>query len=169
MLVDSYLVSAGCRIILNALYKMQGVFLCNFLRTNFLKPLDKRKRLFYNIIQNKRVEHTYIETYVQRERTIFMTTSTARKIEPQAREIMMTVCEKKDNLTAQKLAGLTMLVLIGFALLSGSEFAALAIVSPMALAAVFSKEKILDFGIFYIKKPTAPPRKFSPKTAQERR
>ena len=98
-----------------------------------------------------------------------MTTSTARKIEPQAREILMTVCEKKDNLTAQKLAGLTMLVLIGFALLSGSEFAALAIVSPMALAAVFSKEKILDFGIFYIKKPTVPPQKFSPKTAQERR
>lgn len=169
MLVDSYLVSAGCRIILNALYKMQGVFLCKFLRTNFLKPLDKRKRLFYNIIQNKRVEHTYIETYVQRERTIFMTTSTARKIEPQAREIMMTVCEKKDNLTAQKLAGLAMLVLIGFALLSGTDFAGLAIVSPMALAAVFSKEKVLDFGIFCIKKPTAPPRKFSPKTAQERR
>ena len=98
-----------------------------------------------------------------------MTTSTARKIEPQAREIMMTVCEKKDNLTAQKLAGLAMLVLIGFALLSGTDFAGLAIVSPMALAAVFSKEKVLDFGIFCIKKPTAPPRKFSPKTAQERR
>ncbi len=148
---------------------MQGVFLCKFLRTNFLKTLDKCKRLFYNIIQNKRVEHTYTETYVQRERTIFMTTSTARKIEPQAREIIMTVCEKKDNLSAQKLAGLAMLVLIGFALLSGTEFAALAIVTPMALAAVFSKEKVLDFGIFGVRKSTVPPRKFSPKTAQERR
>lgn len=43
---------------------MQGVFLCKISRTNFSKTLDKRKRLFYNIIQNKRVEHTYIETYV---------------------------------------------------------------------------------------------------------
>lgn len=93
----------------------------------------------------------------------------ARKIEPQAREIVMTVCEKKDELTAQKLAGLAMLVLIGFALLSGTELSALAIVAPMALAAVFSKEKVLDFGIFCIKKPTVRPRKFSPKTAQERR
>lgn len=78
----------------------------------------------------------------------------------------MTVCEKKDNLAAQRLAGLAMLLLIGFAMLSGTELAALAIVSPMALAAVFSKEKVLDFGIFAVKRPTAPPRKFSPKTAQ---
>lgn len=96
-----------------------------------------------------------------------MTTSTARKIESQTREIVMTVCEKKDNLAAQKLAGLAMLVLIGFALISGTELAALAIVSPMALAAVFSKEKLLDFGIFAVKKPTVRPRKSSPKTAQD--
>ena len=98
-----------------------------------------------------------------------MTTSTARKIEPQAREIIMTVCEKKENLSAQKLAGLAMLVLIGFALLSGTELATLAIVAPMALAAVFSKEKVLDFGIFGVRKSTVPPRKFSPKTAQGQR
>lgn len=98
-----------------------------------------------------------------------MTTSTARKIEPQAREIMMTVCEKKDDLKAQRLVGLAMLILIGFALLSGTEFASLAIVAPMALAAVFSKEKVLDFGIFGVRKSTVSPRKFSPKTAQERR
>lgn len=80
-----------------------------------------------------------------------MTTSTARKIEPQAREIVMTVCERKNDLAAQKLAGLAMLVIIGFTLLSGTEFAALAIVAPMALTAVLSKEKILDFGIFRYK------------------
>ncbi len=96
-----------------------------------------------------------------------MTTSTARKIEPEARKIVMTVCEKKESLTAQRLAGFAMLVLIGFALLSGTELAALAIVSPMALAAMFSKEKLLDFGIFRIKKPTVRSRKFSPKTAQD--
>lgn len=101
------------------------------------------------------MEHTYIETYVQRERTIFMTTSTARKIEPQAREIVMTVCEKKDTLKAQRLAGFAMLVLIGFALLSGTELSALAIVAPMAFAAVFSKEKVLDFGIFWCKKDSS--------------
>lgn len=117
------------------------------------------------------MEHTYTETYVQRERTIFMNTGAARKIEPQTREIVMTVCKNKDDLavqslTAQRLAGLAMLILIGFALLSGTELAALAIVSPMALAAVFSKEKLLDFGIFCIKKPTVRPRKFSPRTAQ---
>lgn len=95
-----------------------------------------------------------------------MTTSTARKIEPKT-EILMTVCEKKDNLAAQKLAGLAMLVLIGFALISGTELAALAIVSPMALAAVFSKEKVLDFGIFTVKRPTVRPRRSSPKTAQD--
>lgn len=95
-----------------------------------------------------------------------MTTSTARKIEPKT-EILMTVCEKKDNLAAQKLAGLAMLLLIGFALISGTELAALAIVSPMALAAVFSKEKVLDFGIFTVKRSTVRPRKFSPKTAQD--
>lgn len=146
--------------------KKQGVFLCNFSRTNFPKTLDKSKRLFYNIIQNKSLEHTYIETYVQRERTIFMTTSTARKIESQASKIVMTVCDKKESLAAQRLAGLAMLVLIGFALLSGTELAALAIVAPMALAAVFSKEKLLDFGIFCIKKSVIRSRKFSPKTAQ---
>ena len=97
-----------------------------------------------------------------------MTTSTARKIEPKT-EILMTVCEKKDNLAAQKLAGLAMLVLIGFALISGTELAALAIVSPMALAAVFSKEKVLDFGIFTVKRSTVRPRKSSPKTAQGQR
>lgn len=98
-----------------------------------------------------------------------MTTSTARKIEPQTREIVMTVCKKKDDLAAQKFAGIAMLVLIGFALLSGTELAALAIVSPMALAAVFSKEKVLDFGIFCIKKPTARPQRFFRKTAQGKR
>lgn len=46
---------------------MQDAFLLKFLRTNFLKALDKLKRLFYNNIQNKRVEHTYIETNVQKK------------------------------------------------------------------------------------------------------
>lgn len=95
-----------------------------------------------------------------------MTTSTARKIEPRAREIVITVCEREESLVPQRLAGLAMLALIGFALLSGTELAALAIVSPMALAAVFSKEKVLDFGIFRIKKSTVRPRRFSPKRAR---
>lgn len=98
-----------------------------------------------------------------------MTTSTARKIEPQPREIVMTVCEREETLVPQRLAGIAMLVLIGFALLSGTELATLAIVSPMALTAVFSKEKVLDFGIFRIKKPTARPRGSSPKTARVKR
>lgn len=114
------------------------------------------------------MEHTYTETYVQMERTIFMMNSTARKIEPQTRKIVMTVCKKRDDLAAQRLAGAVMLVLIGFTLISGTELAALAIVAPMALAAVFSKEKVLDFGIFRIKRPTVRPQKFSPKTAQGR-
>lgn len=81
----------------------------------------------------------------------------------------MTVCDKKESLAAQRLAGLSMLVLIGFVLLSGTELAALVIVAPMALAAVFSKEKLLDFGIFPKIKFTARPRKFSPKKARGRR
>ncbi len=98
-----------------------------------------------------------------------MTTSTARKIESQTRKIVMTVCENKNDLSAQKLAGLAMLVIIGFAMLSGTEFSALAIVTPMALAAVFSKEKVLDFGIFGVKKSNVQPRRFSPRTAQGQR
>lgn len=100
-----------------------------------------------------------------KERTIFMTTSTARKIEPQTKKITMTVCEKKENLAAQKFAGLVMMIFIVLAMISGTELSALAIVSPMALTAIFSKEKVLDFGIFCIKKPTVRPQKFSPKTA----
>ncbi|MCM1329744.1 MAG: hypothetical protein NC253_09930 [Ruminococcus sp.] len=94
-----------------------------------------------------------------------MNASTARKLEPQ-RKIVMTVCENGENLVPQRLAGLGMLVLIAFALFSGTEFAALAIVSPMALAAVFSGEKLLDFGIFPKIRLRVKPRKFSRKKAR---
>lgn len=95
-----------------------------------------------------------------------MNTSTARKIEVQPKRIAITVFERRDSLAPQRLAGLAMLVLIGFALLSGTELAALAIVSPMALAAIFSKEKVLDFGIFPKIRFKSKPQKFSPKTAR---
>ncbi len=65
------------------------------------------------------------------------------------REIKLTVRKKAENpLAAQKLAGAAALAfsLVGLAL--GGDFSAAAVMIPPALAAVFSKEKLLDFGIF---------------------
>lgn len=65
------------------------------------------------------------------------------------REIKLTVRKKAGNsLAAQKLAGAAALLfsIIGLAL--GGDFSAAAVIIPPALAAVFSKEKLLDFGIF---------------------
>lgn len=76
-----------------------------------------------------------------------MTTSNARNFKNP--EITVTAARRKRNsLAAQKAAGLAML-LFGAVMFSVSgELAAAAILCPIALAAVFSKEKLLDFRIF---------------------
>lgn len=84
--------------------------------------------------------------------TIIMTTSNARKLQSSERRITMTVCAERKNLKAQKLTGLFMLAVVTVSLFIGGDFSAAAVISPLALAAVFSKEKVLDFNIFENKK-----------------
>lgn len=75
--------------------------------------------------------------------------------EARVKEIIMTsrITEKlrKNPLFAQKLAGAVMLVLVAVSLLLGGEFTCTVLLAPMAFAAVFSKEKLMDFGIFFKK------------------
>lgn len=70
----------------------------------------------------------------------------------EAGEIVMTsrFTEKfrANPLAVQKLAGIAMLVLIAAALAAGGELAGIAILTPMAVSAIFSKQKLMDFGIF---------------------
>lgn len=70
----------------------------------------------------------------------------------EVREIVMTsrFTEKfrKNPLAVQKLAGIAMLLIIAAALISGGELAGIAILTPMAVSAIFSKQKLMDFGIF---------------------
>lgn len=87
-------------------------------------------------------------TNVQIERAIAMNTNTARKIISQPKNIILTVYKKQDGLLAQRLAGAAMLLLIFVSVTAGTEFAGLLLVAPMAAAAVFSKEKLMDFRIF---------------------
>ncbi len=76
-------------------------------------------------------------------------TSTANVIEKiEKKEIVMRRGAEKPDLRQQKFAGLVMVAVIIFMTAVCSEFAAAFVLLPMALAAVFSKEKILDFGIF---------------------
>lgn len=55
---------------------------------------------------------------------------------------------KRNDLAAQKLAGVMMLAVVAIGLAIGGDFSAVAVIVPLALAAVFSKEKLLDFRIF---------------------
>ena len=75
--------------------------------------------------------------------------------ENQVKEIIMTsrITEKfrKNPLFAQKLAGAVMLVMIIEALLLGVEFTGIVLLAPMAAAAMVSKQKLMDFGIFFKK------------------
>ena len=58
---------------------------------------------------------------------------------------------RKNPLFAQKLAGIVMLVIIASALLLGGEFTGIVLLAPMAAASVFSKQKLMGFGIFFKK------------------
>ena len=78
-----------------------------------------------------------------------MTTSNARKLQNSERRIVMTGRRtKRNDLAAQKLAGVMMLAVVAIGLAIGGDFSAVAVIVPLALAAVFSKEKLLDFRIF---------------------
>lgn len=79
-----------------------------------------------------------------------MNTNTARKIISQPKNIVLTVYKKQDGLFAQRLAGAAMLLLIFVSVAAGTEFAGLLLTAPMAAAAVFSKEKLMDFRIFRV-------------------
>lgn len=127
-------------------------------RTNFLKSLDKIEPMFYNINQNKRAEHlckSKRETH--RKEMIYMTTSNAKNLERENRERRITVTTQSSrkrsdrsdkSLRPQKLAGGVVLVVSLAAVVFGGELSAAAVMIPPALAAIFSKEKLLDFEIF---------------------
>lgn len=117
---------------------------------NFQKSLDKMKRVFYNIKQNKRAEQMYTSAEKKRcaERILIMTTSNARNLTSERNITMTRRVARKNNLVAQKLVGVIMLVLVAIAFMIGGRFVGAAVLIPFALAAVFSKEKVLDFGIF---------------------
>lgn len=91
-------------------------------------------------------------TYVQIQEAIKMTGSNAKILASEEKKITVTVRRKKNQLVLQKLAGAAMLILIGTAMSAGEEASAAAILAPMAFAALFSKEKLMDFGAFYRKK-----------------
>ena len=77
-----------------------------------------------------------------------MTSSNARVITEARKEIVMNSRSRKNNLAAQKISGIIVLITAAAMTAVGGEASAAALLVPMALAAVFSKEKILDFGIF---------------------
>lgn len=86
--------------------------------------------------------------------TIHMTTSNAKNIDRENREQRITVTARSSrrrsdkNLCPQKLAGGTVLAVSLAAVVFGGELSAAAVMIPPALAAIFSKEKLLDFSIF---------------------
>ena len=77
-----------------------------------------------------------------------MTTSNARVITEERKAIVMRSRPRRNRLAAQKLAGIAVLVMTAAMIAVGGEASAAAVLVPMALAAVFSKEKLMDFGIF---------------------
>lgn len=88
---------------------------------------------------------------------IYMTTSNAKNLDRENRENRITVTSRSGgkssdrsdkSLRPQKLAGGLVLAVSFAAVAFGGEFSAAAVMIPPALAAVFSKEKLLDFGIF---------------------
>ena len=86
-----------------------------------------------------------------------MTTSNAKNLEQVNRERRITVTSQSGrrhssrsdkSLRPQKLAGGIVIAVSLAAVVFGGELSAAAVMIPPALAAVFSKEKLLDFGIF---------------------
>lgn len=91
-----------------------------------------------------------------------MTTSNAKIIEQEnkenaARRITVSSADRtgcaaafraEKSLRMQKLAGAAVIVAALAAVFLGGELSAAAVMIPPALAAVFSKEKLLDFNIF---------------------
>ncbi|GEM_PF-3532904 len=77
-----------------------------------------------------------------------MTTSNARKLTVEKNITMTRRVQRKNNLAMQKLVGIIMLIFVAVSFMIGGYFVASAVLAPFALAAVFSKEKVLDFGIF---------------------
>lgn len=101
-------------------------------------------------MQNKRTK----------EREIIMNTGAARKIAQQShrpRNIVLTVYKRQDGLLAQRLAGAAMLLLALVQIGWGTELSGLVILAPMAAAAIFSKEKLMDFRVF--RGTSRPPRR----------
>ena len=86
--------------------------------------------------------------YRKKKGMIVMTGSNARVINVERKEIVMTSRKRRNSLAGQKLAGAVMLLLIFILTVIGGELSATAIVAPMALAALFSRRKVMDFGIF---------------------
>ena len=81
-----------------------------------------------------------------------MTGSNAKVLTAEENNIRVTVRRKKDSLIMQKLAGAIMLIFIAVSVLAGGSVSVSVILAPMALAAVFSKQKLMDFGIFETKR-----------------
>ena len=77
-----------------------------------------------------------------------MTTSNARKFNAEKNITMTRRVVRKNKLMTQKLVGVLTLVLVAVSFMIGGYFVAAAVLAPFALAAVFSKKKVLDFGIF---------------------
>lgn len=79
-----------------------------------------------------------------------MNTGAARKIAQQNRQrnIVLTVYKRRDGLLAQRLTGAAVLLLSLVTLSWGTELSGFLMLAPMAAAAVFSKEKLMDFRVF---------------------
>lgn len=86
-----------------------------------------------------------------------MTTSNAKNLDCENRECRITLTTQSSrkhsnrsdkSLRPQKLVGGIVFAVSFSAAIFGGELSAAAIMIPPALAAIFSKEKLLDFGIF---------------------
>ncbi len=77
-----------------------------------------------------------------------MTTSNARKINVEKNITMTRRVARKNNLMMQKLVGVLILAFVTLSFVIGGHFVASAVLAPFAVIAIFSKEKVLDFGIF---------------------
>ena len=77
-----------------------------------------------------------------------MTSSNARVITEERKAIVMTGRSRRNSLAAQKIAGGIVLAMAAAITAVCGEASAAAVLVPMALAAVFSREKLMDFGIF---------------------
>ncbi len=86
---------------------------------------------------------------VNYERMIYMTGSNARVLEEERKNIVMTSGGKRENgLAVQKFAGISMLAATFAATVINGELSVMAVSVPFALAAIFSKEKIMDLDLF---------------------